>query len=170
NSFSARVFPIGPRERKELIVSYSQELPSSAEPYRLMLRGLPELDELDASVILREPGATAAATSLGGAAVKTSVIEVKKQKYTPERDLEVRSDRAPMVMGLRHDNLAVARVAPVGEMPPVPIGALTVLFDTSASRALGFDRQIRRLADVLSSMREQSGEEFALRVLCFDQT
>jgi hypothetical protein len=55
NSFSARVFPILPRERKELIVSYSQELPSSAEPYRLPLVGLPELAELDASVILREP-------------------------------------------------------------------------------------------------------------------
>ncbi|MCY1055926.1 AgmX/PglI C-terminal domain-containing protein [Nannocystis sp. SCPEA4] len=170
NSFSARVFPIGPRERKELIVSYSQELPSSAEPYRLMLRGLPELDELDASVILREPGDSAAPTSLGGAAVQTRVIEVKKQKYLPERDLEVRSDRASTRMGLRHDNLVVARVAPAGDMPAVPIGALTVLFDTSASRALGFDRQIRRLADVLKNMREQSGEDFPLRVVCFDQT
>ncbi|MCY1066616.1 AgmX/PglI C-terminal domain-containing protein [Nannocystis sp. RBIL2] len=169
NSFSARVFPIGPRERKELIVSYSQELPSSAEPYRLMLRGLPELDELDASVILREPGDTAAPTSLGGAAVKTSVIEIKKQKYLPERDLEVRSDRPAAVMGLRHDNLVVARVAPVGDMPAVPIGALTVLFDTSASRALGFDRQLRRLADVLKSMREETGGDFSLRVVCFDQ-
>ncbi|HEY8377388.1 MAG TPA: AgmX/PglI C-terminal domain-containing protein, partial [Nannocystis sp.] len=138
--------------------------------YRLMLRGLPELDELDASVILREPGDPSAAdTSLGGAAVKVRVVEVKRQKYTPERDLEVRSDRAPAVLGLRHDNLVVARVSPAGEMPPAPIGALTVLFDTSASRALGFDRQIHRLADVLKSMREQSGEDFALRVLCFDQ-
>lgn len=170
NSFSARVFPIGPRERKELIVSYSQELPSSAEPYRLMLRGLPELDELDVSVVVREPGSAPAPTSLGGSATKTSVIEVKKQKYTPERDLEVRAERAPAVVGLRHDNLAVARVAPVGHMPAAPIGALTVLFDTSASRALGFERQIRRLVEVLTNLREETGEDFPVRVVCFDQS
>jgi TonB family protein len=169
NSFSARVFPIAPRERKELIVSYSQELPSSAEPYRLMLRGLPELDELDASVILRQPGETSTATRFDAVAVETSVIEVKKQNYMPDRDLEVRSDRTPMVMGVRHDNLAVARVAPVGEMSPVPMGALTVLFDTSASRALAFDRQIRRLEAVLKSIHDRTGDDFALRVVCFDQ-
>ena len=168
NSFSARVFPIGPRERKELIVSYSQELPSSGEPYRLMLRGLPELDELDASVIVREASLAAGASNLGGAAVQTRVVEVKKQRFLPDRDLEVTGEGGA-VMGLRHENLVVARVAPVGEMPPVAIGALTVLFDTSASRALGFDRQIRRLADVLQGMRERTGEDFALRVICFDQ-
>ena len=169
NSFSARVFPIGPRERKELIVSYSQELVSSAEPYRLMLRGLPELHDLDASVIVREPGAAQAASNLGGTAVQTRVVEVKQQHFMPDRDLEVVSARAPGPMGLRHDNLVVARVAPAGAMPPAPVGALTVLFDTSASRSLGFDRQIRRLADVLKGMREQTGEDFALRVVCFDQ-
>jgi len=30
NAFSARVFPIGPHERKQLIVSYSQELALSS--------------------------------------------------------------------------------------------------------------------------------------------
>ena len=169
NSFSARVFPIGPRERKELIVSYSQELASSAEPYRLMLRGLPQLDSLDASVIVREVAAAGAASNLGGAAVETRVVEVKKENYLPDRDLEVGGARATAATGLRHENLVVARVAPAGEMPPAPVGALTVLFDTSASRALGFDRQIRRLADVLEGMREKTGEDFALRVVCFDQ-
>jgi hypothetical protein len=45
-----------------------------------------------------------------------------------------------------------------------------VLFDTSASRALDFDRQIADLAGLLALLRDQTGEDFALRVLCFDQS
>jgi tetratricopeptide (TPR) repeat protein len=172
NSFSARVFPILPRERKELIVSYSQELPSSAEPYRLPLVGLPELAELDASVILREPNPAkpGVSSSLATTSQQTRVIELKKQNWTPDQDLEVRSQTKVGAIGLRHDNLAVARVAPAGAMPPAPIGGLTVLFDTSASRALDFDRQIADLATLLKSLQEQTGEDFNLRVVCFDQS
>jgi len=171
NSFSARVFPIAPRERKELIVSYSQELPSSAEPYRLMLRGLPELDELDARILVRESD-PAKASNIGGAATNTRVVEVKKSKYTPDRDLSVSPPESGAVraktIGLRHENLAVARIAPAGEIPPAPVEAVTLLFDTSASRALGFERQIRRMKAVLDELRERSGD-FDLRIICFDQ-
>ncbi len=68
-------------------------------------------------------------------------------------------------MGLRHDNLVVARVAPGRRHAGgADRRARTVLFDTSASRALGFDRQVRRrLADVLKNMREQTGGDFSLR-------
>ncbi|HEY0135618.1 MAG TPA: VIT and VWA domain-containing protein, partial [Nannocystis sp.] len=170
NGFSARVFPIFAHERKELIVSYSQELTSSAEPYRLMLRGLPELAELDASVVLKEPAPAPGVTSLATSAAQTRVIELKRQGWTPDQDLEVRSSNSSPVVGLRNDTLAVARVSPAGAMPPAPIGGLTVLFDTSASRALDFDRQLVNLSGLLASLREQTGEDFALRVVCFDQT
>ncbi|MBK9758363.1 MAG: AgmX/PglI C-terminal domain-containing protein [Nannocystis sp.] len=172
NAFSARVFPILPRERKELIVSYSQELPSSAEPYRLPLRGLPELADLDASVILREPapGQPGVSTSIATTTQQTQVIELRKQQWTPDQDLEVRSKTSAPAIGLRHANLAVARVAPAGAMPAVPVGGLTVLFDTSASRALDFDRQLADLAALLKSLQEQTGEDFTLRVVAFDQS
>ncbi len=170
NSFSARVFPIAPRERKELIVSYSQELPSSAEPYRLMLRGLPELDELDARVLLWVTDA-AGGSNIGGTSTKTRVVEVKKSKYTPERDLEVSLENVrARLTGLRHQNLAVARIAPAGTMPPAPLEKVTILFDTSASRALGFDRQIRRMQAILEDIRSREGKDFDLRIICFDQT
>jgi hypothetical protein len=51
NEFSARVFPIAARAQKELKLSYSQELPSQSEPYRLPLAGLPTLGALDVTVI-----------------------------------------------------------------------------------------------------------------------
>jgi len=170
NSFSARVFPILPRERKELIVAYSQDLPSSAEPYRLMLRGLPELEELDASVILHEPSAAPAGvtTSLATTTGARRVIELKRSKWTPDQDLEVLDDRGFSMMGLRHDNLAVARVAAVGDTVPAPIEGLTVLFDTSASRALGFESQVARLHEILGSLA--AAGDFDLRLVAFDQT
>ncbi|MBA3549521.1 MAG: hypothetical protein H0T76_23850, partial [Nannocystis sp.] len=148
NAFSARVFPIQPRERKELILSYSQELGSSAEPYRLMLQGLPELDDLDASVVLREaaPAPGGVTTSLATTSAQTRIIELKKTHWAPDQDLELKSTRINQAIGLRHENLALARVAASGEMPPARVDGLTVLFDTSASRALDFDRQIADLA------------------------
>ncbi|HGG58053.1 MAG TPA: hypothetical protein ENK31_09690, partial [Nannocystis exedens] len=170
NSFSARVFPIAPRERKELIVSYSQELPNSAEPYRLMLRGLPELDELDARVLLWVTDA-AGGSNIGGTSTKTRVVEVKKSKYTPERDLQVSLENVrPRITGLRHQNLAVARIAPAGAMPPAPLEKVTILFDTSASRALGFDQQIRRMQAIIEDLRDRESTDLDLRIICFDQT
>jgi hypothetical protein len=58
---------------------------------------------------------------------------------------------------------------------PLPIadkGTLddpTVLFDTSASRALGFSAQIERLAALLRELLRQNKRDFALRVVAFDQ-
>ncbi len=164
NSFSARVFPINARERKELVLSYSQELTSSAEPYRLMLRGLPELESLDATVILREdPKKSADPTAA------PRVVELKKHHWAPDQDLEVSSMRLSQAIGLRHDNIALARVAAFGTMPPAEISGMTILFDTSASRSLDLDHQIADLAGLMASLREQAGRDFSVRVICFDQ-
>ena len=168
NAFSARVFPIRPRERKELIVSYSQELVGSDEPYRVMLRGLPELEQLDASVVIREPAGAAAGSNLGGNVVQARALEVKKQRYRPDRDLEVKVFR-PGALGLRHGRLALARVAPAGDAEPEPIGGLAVLFDTSASRALDLERQASALLALVRELQARGGGDFDLRVLAFDQ-
>ncbi len=168
NSFSARVFPIPARGRKELIVAYSQGLADPREPYRVMLRGLPEIELLDASVVVREPNAgDGPGSSLGGASVRARVLEVRKERFTPDRDLEVPALGG--ADGLRHGRLALARVTPAGAMPSAPVGSLCVLFDTSGSRALGFEGAIGRLRDVLEDLRRESGEDFALRIVAFDQ-
>src|SRR5689334_2958591 len=51
NEFSARVFPIPARGTKELLISYSQEIPAPAT-YSLLLGGLPHVRKLDLSVSL----------------------------------------------------------------------------------------------------------------------
>jgi len=67
-------------------------------------------------VILHEPAAppTGLKASLATTAGTQRVIELKRQKWTSDQELEVLDERGFAIMGLRRDNLAVARVAAVG--------------------------------------------------------
>ncbi|MBS1150887.1 MAG: hypothetical protein H6Q89_2585, partial [Myxococcaceae bacterium] len=96
NEFSARVFPIPARGRKELVVSWSHELASSTSSYVLPLKGLPQVGRLDAMV------------SSGGAVLSA----LGKSNYVPDRDLEVAPARSGRT-GLRAGDLVVTRVKAV---------------------------------------------------------
>src|SRR5690606_573813 len=91
NRFSARVFPIPARGVKEIIVSYSEELTSSSEPYRVYLRGLPQLQELDVEVVVPRGG---------GVSERTRIHE---NNFMPQQDLELATSRRPPEVGLRYD-------------------------------------------------------------------
>jgi tetratricopeptide (TPR) repeat protein len=169
NEFSARVFPIPAGASKELIISYSQELVQIGQPYRLPLRGLPKMQHLRIRALVGQAQVAAAASSLGGKVARREVVEVDKQDFAPDRDFEV-AVSAPR-LGLRHDNLVVTRIAPLGAAPPVDKlpapSSLLVLFDTSASRALGFADQIARLQAVLGELGKRGDPQ--VTVVAFDQ-
>lgn len=168
NRFSARVFPIPANGRKELVVSYSQQLTDADEPYRLLLAGLPKVDRLDARIMVDEPVTGATATTIGGSVAHRRIIEVHERDYVPERDLEVTSAAPARAIGIRNDDLALARITIDGDTPPEPITDLTILFDTSASRALDFGGQVERLGELVAALRENEGN-FHLRLAAFDQ-
>ncbi|MBK8480375.1 MAG: hypothetical protein IPL40_04245 [Proteobacteria bacterium] len=169
NEFAARIFPIPARGEKELIVSYSQELVRRQDPYRLPLIGLPAIAHVDIRVLVARRGQAAGpASSLGGAVVEQQVVEVQKRNWRPDTDLVVAQRGADARLGLRHGDQLVARVTPLsGGSGSDPIGALVVLFDSSASRALGFATEIERLGAVLEALRARGN--FELQVLAFDQ-
>ncbi|MBM4320950.1 MAG: hypothetical protein FJ125_13605, partial [Deltaproteobacteria bacterium] len=171
NEFSARVFPIPARGTKELILSYSQELVKDAEPYRIHLQGLPELGSLQLRVLLAKGGSRQqpAGSSLGGELLTHQVIEVSKTGWVPDRDFEVAQVRAADRLGLRNDNLVVARVTPVLGTAPEEIGSLYVLVDTSASRALGHAEQVELVGRLIDGLRNGAGPATPLGVACFDQ-
>jgi hypothetical protein len=58
---------------------------------------------------------------------------------------------------------------PGHQAPAEPTG-VTLLFDTSASRAIDFKGQVARLGKIVEELRAAAGVDFDLRVLCFDQT
>ncbi|HEU4532714.1 MAG TPA: hypothetical protein VFS00_01305, partial [Polyangiaceae bacterium] len=156
NEFSARVFPIPARGRKELIVSYSQEITPEA-PYVVPLRGLPQVGKLDA-VVAR---AGDDAPLLG---------QVHLENAAPAHDLAVDAAKLGAVDGVRAGELALLRVRPAAEAGRDPVESALVLVDTSASRALGFDAQIDGLRRLVGEVAAKEGAETPVAVLCFDQS
>ncbi|HXO29185.1 MAG TPA: VIT domain-containing protein [Thermoanaerobaculia bacterium] len=171
NEFSARVFPIPPRGRKELIVSYSHAMARADQPYVIPLRGLSEVGSLDVRVLLGDSPAAAGTpvSNLGGEASDRRMVELHKQDWTPDRDFEVGQERVAGRDGLRHANLAVVRVAAPVEEVRQEVGGLYVLVDSSASRALGYREQVRRLAELIGGLEVEGGGGRRLGVAAFDQ-
>ncbi len=158
NEFSARVFPIPARGTKEIIVTYAEAIEIGAS-YVLPLRGLPQLGSLDVDVHVA--GATPSA--LGG---KTDALfGLHQQRFTPAGDFVVEAKQIPRSPGLRHGELAIARVVPFASSRPEPVGSAVVLVDTSASRGLGIAEQARTLESILAKLPGDT----AITVACFDQ-
>ncbi len=154
NQFSARVFPIPAKGKKHLIVSYSEELSTSA-PYVIPLQGLPKMARLDLEVFVGEGGARA------GLAVKDEA---------PSGDFVVERQRLSGADGLRSGDLAVVRVRPaLGDQPDV-LGPTLLLVDTSASRALGFEQEVALTGELVRRLAASAGPATSLTVACFDQS
>ena len=162
NRVSARVFPIQPRERKEIIVSYSQPVIGSDRSYRLPLQGLPTLDALDVRVIVKTADEQ---TRERFVTASQRVVEVRERSFAPDKDLVVALDGAGDAAGLRTDELVAVRVVPSALDTADPVEALTILFDTSASHAKAFDAEVDRLGTLLQSLGDTP-----VRIVAFDQT
>ncbi len=164
--FVARVDGITAREPTRLVVAYVQELRGRSEPYRVSLAGLPRLRELILSLSSRT------AVSVGGEpALLKATTQGQDNRYTditPGRDLTLHFS-GPRELGLRRDDMVVARISPVPHDHPDPIDSLTVLFDTSASQAASFDVQLERLAQVIAAIDRHVAGDIPLRVMAFDQ-
>ena len=154
NEFSARVFPIPARGKKELIVSYSQELTKRA-PYVLPLKGLPEIGTVDVEI-----------HAAGRAA---PVASLHKQGIKPEGDLRVDATALGDRAAVRNGNLVLARVTPVVGSQPEPLGATMLLVDTSASRALGMVEQARIVQRLCAQIARAAGAKTPVLVAAYDQ-
>lgn len=136
NAFDARVFPIPAKGRKELILSWSH---APAGAYVLPLKGLPAVASLDVqSFVDGKPGE-----------------KLQKKGWAPDADLRIEPGRTSS-NALRSGEYLVAKLKPVAASQPDPVDAVTVLFDTSASRALGWAEQVallQKLAQGLGKAR-----------------
>jgi Vault protein inter-alpha-trypsin domain len=162
NRFQARVFPIPASGEKEIVFSYSQELTRAEDPYRLYLRGLPRIGAFDLRVLYDRDD--------DPASPGRKSYELHETGFTPERDFRLALPAAsPVAHGLRRERLSVARITPIAEAAPDPVASLLVLFDTSASRSLGFRAEVDRLGDIVDALKRTSGYTVPLVVACFDQ-
>ena len=173
NEFRARVFPIPARGTKDIILSYSQEMADSAAPYRLLLRGLPIVDHIRLTALVAKPGPP-------GAKLGYAKTQQEHRSYKPDQDFEVALRQ--QTTGLRAarssdprstaaiEDVVLARVRPEISADLVKLDGVVVLFDTSASRALGFAGEVARLGRLIAQIRNVHGDEARLMLAAFDQT
>jgi hypothetical protein len=146
NQFRARIFPIDARATKDIIVSFSAELASPTEDYRLPLRGLPQIDSLDVAAVV------------GGKWTRLS-----KKGWVP--DVDFVAPRTGAARALRAGGLFAAYVTPAGTGKRARLDAMTIAFDTSASRTPGYAGSVDDLVATIAAL--PGDPEIALFV--FDQ-
>jgi hypothetical protein len=155
NQFTAKVFPIPAKGDKHIIISFSQELPGTR--YVLPLRGLPKIERLDVSMADTLPDGKQVAETLS------------RRNWQPDRDFV--SERTEAAAAVGAGQLVVAQLAPfTGQTTGTdkPAG-ITLLVDTSASRALGYVRYVQAIHELVAQLRKQYGDALRLDVVAFDQ-
>jgi hypothetical protein len=158
NEFSARVFPIPARGLKEIVVAYAHEVHD--KPYVLPLKGLPELGALDVKVhVVGAKADPRPLSSRGLAPAFDYVADVR----TAEGDAVAKQQ----VSGIRNGELAILRVKPQSDTRPEPLDRVLVLVDTSASRVLGFDEEVKTVERIVKKVAEANG---SVVVAAFDQS
>jgi outer membrane protein OmpA-like peptidoglycan-associated protein len=153
NQFTAKVFPIAPKAEKHLVISYSQEL--AGLRYRLPLRGLPKAERVDVEL---------AFTGSDGGRTSQRLAE---RNWQPDRDFVSTAPATAAAVGA--GRLVAAQIELEGERGrDVPRG-ITLLVDTSASRALGFEPYLASVRDLVGGLRASWGDALPLEVIAFDQ-
>jgi len=152
NEFTARVFPIPAHDSKHLVISYSQEL---TDGYLLPLTGLPTIDDVSVALDAVRPDGTHQTQTL------------KQAHWQPDHDFvaDVVTPAAVATGTLVAGAFEVEpNVAAAADRPT----ALTVLVDTSASRAPGFRRYVERVRTLVHELAARY-DQLAVEVVAFDQ-
>ncbi|HEX4450933.1 MAG TPA: AgmX/PglI C-terminal domain-containing protein [Kofleriaceae bacterium] len=153
NQFTARVFPIPASGDKELVISYSQELAGAG--YLLPLKGLPTVADVAVSLQTVDANAQHHETAL------------HQKQWQPDHDFWVDVETPA---GLASDGLvaAVFEVQPANDAAADVPTELTLLVDTSASRAPGFRHYIERTRRFVNGLAARY-PGLTVDVVAFDQ-
>ena len=158
NVFSARVFPIGAKADKQLVIAWAQTLADPNQPYLLPLRGLPLVPALTIRAWQHQPE--------GPPKVLVSATLANVQ---PQRDLHIAvPPLSPQDMGGRRDGaVAVGRMTVEHADAEARFADVLVLFDTSVSAAPAFEQRMQSLREVVSLAGHHGAT--AVKVVAFDQ-
>ncbi len=167
NQFTAKVFPIAARAQKHIVISYSQELPGAQ--YMLPLKGLPKTQHVDVALAITDDHG------------KRFEQKLSEQNWIPDRDfVSTIGGATPTSVGVVAQALSatgasgtyVAAQIQVGEEAALshqaPTG-VTIMVDTSASRALGYAGYVRQVRQMIDSLRTTYGATFPIQVVAYDQ-
>lgn len=165
------------RSTQKLIVSYAETFPNDDDPYRVRLAGLHDVPRFEAKVVVRgqpDPLLEVFAGSripeeLGIDESGVRRLELRRLDWTATDDLVVPNSGLRRT-GVRNGRMVAARINPLTHDHAAPINGLTILFDTSASRAVGYAERVEALARLIEAMQPWTGNEIWLRLIAFDQS
>ncbi len=156
NQFSARVFPIAASADKELVLAWSQPLADPSVPYVLPLAGLPRMAELSLHAWSLQDG------------VPRVLVDAERKNDQPLQDLQLwPAGTGNDVGAIRSGDRAIVRVRLTSAETSAAMPSLAILFDTSASAALDFERRLAQLQEIVAFAGKQGATN--LLVTAFDQ-
>jgi hypothetical protein len=158
NQFTAKVFPIPASADKHIVISFSQQL--AGTPYVLPLRGLPQTDRVDVALSV-----------LGTDGSRTEQA-LHQTAWKPDRDFVSTASASAAAVGT--GTMVAAQVGIDAQsngqaMTPTPPAAVTVLVDTSASRAAGYARYVKTVRRFVAALATKYGATLPINVVAFDQ-
>lgn len=149
NRFRARVYPIPAKGDKEIIISYTEQLPASGD-YRLAVGGLPMVRELDVDIhhgSQRE--------------------QFVKHNFVGKSDIVVPIQNATNV-AVNANGLVMMRWVPEQKDSANVPRQISVLVDSSASAAGVYGQQVRAVSALAEELVAAHGEGVEFTVACFD--
>jgi hypothetical protein len=163
------------RSVQRVILSYTQTFDHVDMAYRVHVAGLHDIPRFNARVVVHSqpdpllgvgmPG------TLGMPAMDEQgrrVLELRRFDWTATEDFVVPTSGLRRT-GVRSGRKVAVRINPLTHDHAAPIEELTILFDTSASRAVGYRQRVEQLAELVEALQPWTGNELPLRLIAFDQ-
>jgi len=155
NEFTAKIFPIPGNTAKHVVLSYSQEVKPGS--YTLPLRGLAKADAIDVRVQVR---------AHDGAILEQTFAQ---RAWVADRDVVVAAEQLVAPAAIAAGDLAAARVAIAAPNATETPASITILVDTSGSRALGFAAYAARVQQLVTELATDYGAALPIQVVAYDQ-
>jgi tetratricopeptide (TPR) repeat protein len=157
-------------------LAYTESFPDADQPYRVLVAGLHDVPRFAADVVVRsEPDALLEVWAgnrlpeqLGIDEQGRRFLQLRRFDWTATEDFVVPTSGLRRT-GIRNGRKVAVRINPLTHDHAAPIEGLTILFDTSASRAVGYPQRVEQLAGLIEALQPWTGNELWLRLIAFDQ-
>ncbi|HVH99330.1 MAG TPA: VIT domain-containing protein, partial [Enhygromyxa sp.] len=164
------------RSMTSLRLAYAETFPDADQPYRVRVAGLHDVPRFSASVVVRSQpdpllevwAGNRLPEQLGMDEHGRRFLEIRRLDWTATEDFVVPTSGLRRT-GVRNGRKVAVRINPLTHDHAAPIEGLTILFDTSASRAVGYAHRVEQLAGLIEALQPWTGNELWLRLIAFDQ-
>lgn len=164
------------RSTASLRLAYAETFADADQPYRVRVAGLHDVPRFSARVVVHgqpDPllevwAGNRLPEQLGMDEHGRRFLEIRRFDWTATEDFVVPTSGLRRT-GVRHGRKVAMRINPLNHDHAAPITGMTILFDTSASAAVGYERRVEQLAGLIEALQPWAGNELWLRVIAFDQ-